>query len=132
MRLVKENTRIDFLSVSRRRIALTISAILIVISIASIATRGLAFGIDFTGGVLLEVGYPQAADLDRIRGVVSDAGFTDAQVQQFGAETDVLLRLPPQPDADQNAIRRELQSTLEADEPQVQLASRRVRWPAGG
>ena len=126
MRLVKENTRIDFLSVSRRRIALTISAILIVISIASIATRGLAFGIDFTGGVLLEVGYPQAADLDRIRGIVSDAGFTDAQVQQFGAETDVLLRLPPQPDADQNAIRRELQSTLEADEPQVQL--RRVEF----
>ncbi len=126
MRLVKENTRIDFLSVSRRRIALTISAILIVVSIASIATRGLAFGIDFTGGVLLEVGYPQAADLDRIRGIVTDAGFSDAQVQQFGAETDVLLRLPPQPDADQNAIRRELQSTLEADEPQVQL--RRVEF----
>ena len=126
MRLVKENTRIDFLSASRRRIALTVSAILIIVSIASIATRGLAFGIDFTGGVLLEVGYPQAADLDRIRGIVSDAGFADAQVQQFGAETDVLLRLPPQPEADQDAIRRELQRTLEADEPQVEL--RRVEF----
>lgn len=126
MRLIKENTRIDFLGSSRRRIALTVSAILIVISIASIATRGLAFGIDFTGGVLLEVGYPQAADLDRVRTIVGDAGFTDAQVQQFGAETDVLLRLPPQPEADQNAIRRELQSTLEADEPRVEL--RRVEF----
>ncbi|MDJ0905448.1 MAG: protein translocase subunit SecF [Woeseiaceae bacterium] len=126
MRLVKENTRIDFLSSTRRRFALTVSTILIVVSIASIATRGLAFGIDFTGGVLLEVGYPQAADLDRIRGIVSAAGFTDAQVQQFGAETDVLLRLPPQPDADQNAIRRALQGTLEADEPRVEL--RRVEF----
>ncbi|MEM9208623.1 MAG: protein translocase subunit SecF [Pseudomonadota bacterium] len=126
MRLIKENTRIDFLSTTRRRIALTVSAILIAVSITSIATRGLARGIDFTGGVLLEVGYPQAADLDRIRGIVSAAGFADAQVQQFGAETDVLLRLPPQPEDDQNAIRRELQSTLEADEPRVEL--RRVEF----
>ena len=121
VRLVKENTKIDFLSRSRRTIAITFSLILIVVSIASVATRGLAFGIDFTGGVLLEVGYPQAADLDRIRGLMADSGFEDVQVQQFGAENDVLLRLPPQADGDPNSIRRALQETLEGDEPNVDL-----------
>ena len=126
VRLIKENTRIDFLGLARRRIAIVFSILLIVASIASIATRGLAFGIDFTGGVLLEVGYPQTADLDRIRSLLGQAGFEDVQVQRFGADTDVLLRLPPQPDADPNAIRRGLQDTLEADEPGVEL--RRVEF----
>ena len=126
MRLIKEKTRIDFLSAPRRRLAMIVSGILIAISIASITTRGLAFGIDFTGGVLLEVGYPQAANLERIRGVLDAAGVEEYEVQRFGAETDVLLRLPPQPGADQNQIRVSLEETLEADEPNVEL--RRVEF----
>ncbi len=126
MRLIKEKTSIDFLGQGRRRMAIAFSLIMITISIASLATRGLAFGIDFTGGVLLEVGYPQAADLDRIRVLLTDAGFDEVQVQSFGAATDVLLRLPPQPEADQNQIRLDLQRTLEADEPGVEL--RRVEF----
>lgn len=101
--------------------ALSLSAVLIAVSLGSLATRGLNFGIDFTGGVLLEVEYPQPADLDRIRGLLTDAGFPQAQVQEFGAATDVMLRLPPQPDANPDQIRRELQATLEADEPDVEL-----------
>jgi preprotein translocase subunit SecF len=126
IRIIKENTRVDFLSKSRRTVAIALSLVLIAVSIGSIATRGLNFGIDFTGGVLLEVGYPQAADLDRIRGLLGDAGFDDVQVQRFGAETDVLLRLPPQVDADPNSIRVALEETLEADEPNVEL--RRVEF----
>jgi preprotein translocase subunit SecF len=127
MRLIKEKTSIDFLSVGRRRIALAISAILIVISISSLATNGLNFGIDFTGGVLLEVGYPQDADLDKIRQLMADAGFEDVQVQRFGAATDVLLRLPPQGEgANPNQIRDSLRNTLAADEPNVDL--RRVEF----
>ena len=61
--------------------------------------RGLDFGIDFTGGVLLEVGYEEAANLEEIRTELANAGFDDAQVQLFGAATDVLVRLPPQPGA---------------------------------
>lgn len=114
MRLIKEKTSINFLGKSRRTIALTISAIAILISIASLATRGLEFGIDFTGGILLEVGYEQAADLDLIRAKLADAGFDDAQVQLFGAETDVLVRLPPQLGADPADIRAELQTTLQS------------------
>lgn len=127
MRLLKEKTSIDFLSIGKRRIALGISAILIVISITSLATRGLNFGIDFTGGVLLEVGYPQDADLDEIRALMADAGFEDVQVQRFGAATDVLLRLPPQGEGvDPNQIRDTLRNTLAADEPNVEL--RRVEF----
>lgn len=122
VRLIKENTRIDFLSKRRRTLALALSALLIVVSLTSIATRGLNFGIDFTGGVLLELRYPEAADLDGIRTLLTGSGFADAQVQRFGADSDVLVRLPPQPDTDDpNAIRNSLQETLEADEPGVEL-----------
>jgi len=126
IRIIKENTRIDFLGKARRNVAIALSALLIVASIASIATRGLNFGIDFTGGVLLEVGYPQTANLDRIRTLLGDAGFVDVQVQRFGAETDVLLRLPPQEGGDASAIGAALQQTLEADDPGVEL--RRVEF----
>jgi preprotein translocase subunit SecF len=127
MRILKDKTSIDFLSIGRRRIALGISAILIAVSIVSLATRGLNFGIDFTGGVLLEVGYPQDADLDRIRTLMRDAGFEDVQVQRFGAATDILLRLPPQGDGtNPNEIRDTLRNTLAADEPNVDL--RRVEF----
>ncbi len=121
MRLIKEKTSIDFLSRSRRRIALSISALAIVVSLVSIGTRGLELGIDFTGGVLLEISYPQAADLNKIRGLLADAGFDDVQVQEFGVATDVLLRLPPQADAKPNEIREKLRNTLAADEPNVDL-----------
>jgi len=126
MRIVKENTTIDFLGRARRRIAITLSVVLIAVSLSSIATRSLEFGIDFTGGVLLEVGYPQAADLERIRGLMAGAGFPDVQVQSFGAESVVLLRLPPQPDADSDQIREDMQRLLEADDPGVDL--RRVEF----
>ena len=120
MKLIKEKTSIDFLSPGRRRVALAISAILIVVSISSLATRGLNFGIDFTGGVLLEVGYPQEADLEKIRTIMEDAGFEDAQVQRFGAATDVLLRLPPQGEGvNPNEIRDSLRNALATDEPNV-------------
>ena len=107
--------------------ALAISAILIAVSIASLATRGLNFGIDFTGGVLLEVGYPQDADIEKIRTIMADAGFEDAQVQRFGAATDVLLRLPPQGEGvNPNEIRDSLRNALSSDEPNVDL--RRVEF----
>ena len=113
MKLIKEKTSIDFLSRTRRRIAISISIALVVVSLASLFTRGLEFGIDFTGGIQIEVGYQQAADVDQIRGNLADAGFEDAQVQLFGRDTDVLVRLPPQGDSAE-AVRERLQQTLGA------------------
>jgi len=105
---------------------MTLGMLLVVASLVSLSVRGMAFGIDFTGGILLEVGYPQEADLERIRQLMTDSGFDDVQVQRFGAATDVMLRLPPQPDLDPNAVRESLGATLAADDPGVEL--RRVEF----
>ena len=121
MRLFKDKTSIDFLSLGRRRVTTVLSILAVVVSIGSIATKSLEYGIDFTGGVLLEIGYPQEAELERIRQLLGDAGFADVQVQRFGTQTDVLLRLPPQPNTNSDAIRELLQQTLAADEPDVDL-----------
>ncbi len=121
MRLIQTKTNIDFLSQSRRRVALAISALFVIVSLVSLSTRGLDFGIDFTGGILLEVGYTQAANLEEIRTGLADAGFEDAQVQSFGRETDVLVRLPPQPDQSAASVREQLQSVLEAGGQEIDL-----------
>ncbi len=126
MRLIKEKTKIDFLGKTRRKVALGISLGLIVLSIASIATRSLDFGIDFTGGVLIEVGYSEAANLPGIRTRLSEAGYAEYRVTRFGADTDVQVRLPPQIGVESDAIRDSLRGILAADDPDVDL--RRVEF----
>ena len=121
MRLIKTKTSIDFLSSTRRKVALAVSALLVIVSLVSLGTRGLEFGIDFTGGILLEVGYEAPANLEEIRSNLSAAGFEDAQVQLFGRETDVLVRLPPQPQESAESVREQLRSTLEAGGQSIDL-----------
>lgn len=89
--MFKQN--IDFLG--KRKIALILSSLLIIVSIASLAINGLKLGIDFTGGTLVEVGYKQSADLTILRNALTEAGFDDATVQNFGTTKDVLIRIKP-------------------------------------
>jgi len=126
MRLIRHKTHIDFLGQARRKIALVLSVLVVVVSLASIFTRGLEFGIDFTGGILLEVGYSEAADLVSIRGNLADAGFDDAQVQLFGTDTDVLVRLPPQEGENPDSLREQLRRTVAVGTSGVDL--RRVEF----
>ena len=70
-----------------------ISVALFVAAVAFLAIRGLHFSIEFTGGTVMEVAYPQAADVEKIRGTVGTLGFNEVQVQNFGTSRDVLIRL---------------------------------------
>jgi len=84
---------IDFLG--KRKLALSISGILLVISLVSLIGKGLVFGIDFTGGTLVEVGFEQPVELAPIRKGLASAGFSDATIQHFGTSKDILVRLVP-------------------------------------
>jgi preprotein translocase subunit SecF len=88
-----KTTNINF--IGNRNIALIFSGVLMIISIGSLAIRGLQMGIDFTGGTLIEVGYQKAADLTVLRNTLDADGFDDATVQNFGTAKDVLIRLKP-------------------------------------
>lgn len=93
MQIFKNTTKFNFMG--KRKLALIFSLILVIGSIASIATKGLNFGLDFTGGILIEVSYPQSAELVNIRNTLTKAGFADAIVQYFGSSRDVQIRIAP-------------------------------------
>ena len=93
MRTLSSSLNIDFMG--KRKLAMAFSIALVVVALASLAIRGLVFGIDFTGGTLIEVGYSQDADLEKARQVLAENGFAEAQVQQFGTPRDMLIRLAP-------------------------------------
>ncbi len=110
------DSNINFLG--HRKVAVGISLVLVLVSVALLATRGLNFGIDFTGGTLVEVGYPQAVELDPIRQQLADNDFDRATVQYFGTSRDVLIRLPPRADdPDQAALSNEVLRALQSGGP---------------
>ncbi|MBI3778691.1 MAG: protein translocase subunit SecF, partial [Gammaproteobacteria bacterium] len=71
-----------------------ISAITFLLAVFFLATKGLNFGVDFTGGTVMEVNYRQAADVPKIRESLAQLGYRDVAVQNFGTSRDVLIRLP--------------------------------------
>jgi preprotein translocase subunit SecF len=96
MRFLDKKTNFDFMG--KRKIAFALSAVLIILSIAALVTRDLNFGLDFTGGTLIEVSYPAAPEISDVRSNLSDAGMDDAVVQTFGAATEIVVRIPPRDD----------------------------------
>jgi preprotein translocase subunit SecF len=96
MELLKTKTNIDFMG--QRKLAMAVSGILLLVSLVSFGVRGLNYGIDFTGGTLVEVGYPESADLGQIRTDLGEAGFPEATAQYFGTSRDVLVRLEARED----------------------------------
>ncbi len=88
----------DIPFMSWRRGAAVISILTFVFSVFFISTKGLNLGVDFTGGTVLEVSYEQAADLNKIRNVLTQLNMTDVTVQNFGTSRDVMIRLPVMPE----------------------------------
>ena len=112
---------LNFDFMGARRIALAASAVVLVLSMGSVLTRGLNFGLDFTGGDLLELSYPGEADLAGIRAALTGAGFENPLVQNFGTITDVLVRLPLQEEAEEGETRERVLAALRAHDPSVEL-----------
>ncbi len=123
--ILSGRTRIDFMG--RRRLALALSGALLLVSLASLAVRGLQFGIDFTGGVLVEVGYPRAVELAAVReALAAEPAFRDVVVQHFGTARDVLIRLAPQEGRSDAEVSTRVLEVLRRAEPEVEL--RRVEF----
>ncbi|MDW8468990.1 MAG: protein translocase subunit SecF [Burkholderiales bacterium] len=102
-----------------------ISALTFLAAVFFLATRGLHLSIEFTGGTLVEVNYPEPADLARIRQTLERAG-VKAEVQNFGSSRDVLLRMPPEKDQTSAALAQRVEALLRADHAGAQV--RRVEF----
>jgi preprotein translocase subunit SecF len=101
MRLLKQRTNIDFMSVGNA--AVILSAVLMVFSIVVPVIRGLNFGLDFTGGTLIEVSYPVPPRIADVRQNLASERFGDAVVQTFGAATEIVVRIPPSDDEEESS-----------------------------
>ena len=101
MKILKQKTNLDFMG--KRGLAFVVSVLLMVMSIVMLATRGLNFGLDFTGGTLIEVSFPAAADIEQVRTNLAQAGLDDAVVQTFGTASDIVVRIPPRSEEESTA-----------------------------
>jgi len=119
MEFFRKKTSFPFMSTRRRWYM--VSAALILGSLLALGIRGINFGIDFTGGVVLEMGFPQAADLEKVRVSLDKAGYGEAVVQSFGTPRDVLVRLLPEAGIDNNVLGQKVLAAIQSDNPGVEL-----------
>jgi preprotein translocase subunit SecF len=125
MQILQGKSTINFMS--KRTIAMVISLVLVIASIGSLFINGLNFGIDFTGGYLIEAGYESEVDIGPIRAALADNGFDDAQVQHFGTAKDILVRIAPREDINKAGLSDSILSVLQKNtEQDVQM--RRVEF----
>ena len=121
---------IDFMG--KRKIAFLLSGTLLVVSIGALVVNSLNWGLDFTGGTLLEVGYPQAVDAEEVRVYLESQGYENGTVQYFGSNTDVLIRMPPQQGVNQANLGDEILTVLKTMSPGVELRQSSFVGPAVG
>jgi preprotein translocase subunit SecF len=112
MQFLSNETNLQFMS--KRRLAAALSIILVIVSLSSLVMQGLNFGIDFTGGTMIELGYEEEANLNQIREQLANGGYPDATVQNFGSIHDVLIRLPIIETQNMAELSNEVVATLQA------------------
>lgn len=130
MEFFRRTPTIDFMG--KRRITYVISTMLMLGSFALLAVRGLNLGIDFTGGVVVEVNYPGTADVDRARAALAKVGFAEAQVQAFGSSRDLAVRVTPEAGEDVREVSGRVAEALRSVDPGVQVRRTEVVGPQVG
>ncbi len=111
--MINSEERLPFMRF--RGIAGIISALLVIASIVSLSVNKLNFGLDFTGGTLLEIGFQEPADLNRVRSSLESEGFGDAVVQNYGTQEDILIRLEPRTDVKAEELGSNILEALRAE-----------------
>jgi preprotein translocase subunit SecF len=115
-----------------RKVWYGLSAFLIVASFALVAIRGLNLGVDFTGGVVVETNFAQAPNVEALRAELASAGVAGAQVQIFGSSRDILVRLPPDPNAKGDQIGAHILEIFSKSDAGVKLQRTEVVGPQVG
>lgn len=103
-------TTFDFMG--KRKIATVVSVVLLVVAIVSVIFTGINRGLHFTGGALVEFGFPEPVDPEQVRQALITEGFVDGVVQNYGSETDLLVRMPPVVGIDQSNLGAEVAAAL--------------------
>jgi preprotein translocase subunit SecF len=114
MRFDLYHTNIDFLRWGKLAMGWSIAVLLI--ALGSLLTRGMNLGLDFTGGTVIEVQYPEPVEIPRVRETLAQAGFGDAQTQHFGTSRDVLIRIPPREQANAATLSNDVLRALQGAE----------------
>ncbi len=130
MEIFKRETHFPFMATRKRWYV--VSAVLMLLALGSLVARGLNFGIDFTGGVELEMSFPAAADLQGVRDALAGAGFENAVVQSFGAPEDVLVRLLPDEGENVNELGQQVLDAVRARDAGVELRRTELVGPQVG
>ena len=119
MELFRIKKDIPFMSYGR--ITTAISLITFLLAVFFLWSKGLNYGVDFTGGTVMEVNYPQAADIDSIRKAVDSIGLKDATVQNFGTSHDVLIRLPLKKNMSIAELSETVAKALQTADPKAEI-----------
>jgi len=130
MQIFKNTPTFKFMA--KRKYALAFSLLFVIASITSLAVKGLNFGLDFTGGTLIEVAYPQSANLEKIRSRLATSGFGDAVVQNFGSSKDVLVRLAPREQTSSQSLGDKIITALKIDDENVVMRRQEFVGPQVG
>ena len=121
---------LDFMAL--RKAAIVLSLVLILGSVAALVVRGLNFGLDFTGGTLVELEFAEAVDPQTVRTELEAAGYADLVVQNFGTPRDVLVRVPPDVVGEDDKVGDEIRKTLGTNHGNVDLRRSEFVGPAVG
>ena len=125
-RLNLYNTTLDFLRWGR--LALGGSITVLLIAIGSLLFRGMNLGLDFTGGTVIEVRYPEPVEIPKVRETLAKAGFGDAQTQHFGTSKEVLIRIPPREEANKDTLSNDVLRALQGAEGQTGISLARAEY----